>query len=143
MRYIGNAEEAQEALNDGFLKILQNLPQYDSSRSGFYTWMSRIMIHTAIDFIRKRKSLKFVAVQAIEDAEEQSIDDLPDVYTAQDLVYFINQLPQITKLVFNLYTIEGYSHQEIAAFLHITESTSRWHLTEARKRLRKIINENA
>jgi RNA polymerase sigma-70 factor (ECF subfamily) len=45
--------------------------------------------------------------------------------------------------VFNLYTIEGYSHQEIAAFLHITESTSRWHLTEARKRLRKIINENA
>lgn len=142
MRYIGNTEEALEVLNDGYLKIFQNLDKYNESLSSPYTWMSRIMINTAIDFIRKKKTLKFSPVHELQAENEHTIDDLPDTYTVQELVHFINQLPQTTKLVFNLYVLEGYTHEEIACFLGITNSTSRWHVTEARKRLREIIKEN-
>jgi RNA polymerase sigma-70 factor (ECF subfamily) len=100
------------------------------------------MINAAIDFIRKKKALKFIPVQELQTESEQFVDDIPDEYTVQQLIYFINQLPQTTKLVFNLYTVEGYSHEEIAAFLKISNSTNRWHLSEARKQLREIIKKN-
>lgn len=100
------------------------------------------MINTAIDHLRKKKTLKFLPVEELDKDFEQSVDDLPDAYSAQELVYFINQLPETTKLVFNLYTIEGYTHEEIADFLKITNSTSRWHLTEAKKRLREMLKKN-
>jgi RNA polymerase sigma-70 factor (ECF subfamily) len=142
MRYIGNKEEALEVLNDGFLKVFQNLHKYNESLSSLYTWISRIMINAAIDFIRKKKALKFIPVEELQAEYDHPVDDIPDDYTVQQLVYFINQLPQTTKLVFNLHTIEGYSHEEIAAFLKISNSTSRWHLSEARKQLREIIKKN-
>jgi RNA polymerase sigma-70 factor (ECF subfamily) len=143
MRYIGNKEEALEVLNDGFLKVFLNLGKYDESLSSLYTWMSRIMINAAIDFMRKKKALKFIPVQELETQLDQPVDDLPDKYTVQQLVHYINQLPPTTKLVFNLHTIEGYSHEEIAGFLKITNSTSRWHLADGRKKLREIITKNA
>jgi RNA polymerase sigma-70 factor (ECF subfamily) len=142
MRYIGNKEEALEVLNDGYLKVFQNLHKYNESLSSLYTWISRIMINAAIDFIRRKKALKFIPVHELQTDYEQTVDDIPDEYTVQQLVYFINQLPQTTKLVFNLYTVEGYSHEEIAAFLKISNSTSRWHLSEAKKQLREIIKKN-
>jgi RNA polymerase sigma-70 factor (ECF subfamily) len=142
MRYVGNKEEAIEVLNDGFLKVFQNLHKYNESLSSLYTWISRIMINAAIDFIRKKKTLKFIPVQELSDEFDQPVDDIPDEHTVQQLVHYINQLPQTTKLVFNLYTVEGYSHEEIAAFLKISNSTSRWHLSEARRQLREIIKKN-
>ena len=142
MRYLGDEQEAMEVLNDGYLKIFHNLHKFDNSKSSLYTWMSRIMINTAIDFIRKKKTLKFLPTQDIEGDSEPFIDDIADEYSARELVLLINQLPQTTKVVFNLYTIEGYSHDEIAKFLNITSSTSRWHLTEAKKRLRDLIKRN-
>jgi RNA polymerase sigma-70 factor (ECF subfamily) len=142
MRYVGNKEETLEVVNDGFLKVFQNLHKYNDNLSGFNTWINRIMINAAIDFIRKKKALKFLPVEELHELHEQPVDDIPDKYTAQQIVYFINQLPQTTKLVFNLYTIEGYSHEEIAAFLKISNSTSRWHLSDARKQLREIIKKN-
>ena len=142
MRYMGDEHEAMEVLNDGYLKIFQNLQKFDISKSSFYTWISRIMINTAVDSIRKKKTLKFIHVQEIELGNEPFVDDIPDKYNVSDLVLLINRLPQTTKVVFNLYTIEGYSHDEIAKFLKITSSTSRWHLTEAKKRLRDLIKGN-
>jgi RNA polymerase sigma-70 factor (ECF subfamily) len=142
MRYITNKEEALEVLNDGYLKIFQNIKKFNENLSTLYTWMSRIMINTAIDFIRRKKTLKFTPVHELQAENEDTIDDIPDIYTEQQLVHFINQLPQTTKLVFNLYVVEGYTHEEIAGFLDITNSTSRWHVTEAKKRLRDIIKEN-
>ena len=143
IRYLGNKEDALEALNDGFLKVFQNLDKYNENLSSLSTWITRIMINVAIDFIRKKKALKFLPVEGMEEEYDQAFDEIPDKYTVQQLVHFINQLPQTTKVVFNLYTIEGYSHEEIAAFLKISNSTSRWHLSEARKQLREIIKKNA
>jgi RNA polymerase sigma-70 factor (ECF subfamily) len=142
IRYIGEEQQALEVLNDGYLKIFQNLYKFDNTQSNLNTWTSKIMVNTAIDFIRKKKSLKFIPAQELENESEIFINDIADEYNAQELMGFINQLPQTTKLVFNLYIIEGYTHEEIAAFLKITSSTSRWHLTEAKKRLRNLIKKN-
>lgn len=139
IRYLNQREEALEALNDGFLKIFQHIGTYDHTRSALITWMSRIMVHTAIDALRRKKTLHYVPVEETTGEGEPYSDELPDRYTAEELLFYIHQLPEQTKLVFNLYTIEGYSHEEIASFLGISGSTSRWHVTEARKRLQKMI----
>jgi RNA polymerase sigma-70 factor (ECF subfamily) len=140
VRYIQQREEALEALNDGYLKIFQHIATYDPARSALITWMSRIMIHTAIDCLRRKKSWHYIPVEETIVEEEIYSDDLPDRYSAEELLFYIHQLPEQTKLVFNLYTIEGYSHEEVAGFLGISASTSRWHVTEARKRLQKMIH---
>ena len=140
VRYIQQREEALEALNDGYLKIFQHIATYDPARSALITWMSRIMIHTAIDCLRRKKSWHYIPVEETIVEEETYSDDLPDRYSAEELLFYIHQLPEQTKLVFNLYTIEGYSHEEVAGFLGISASTSRWHVTEARKRLQKMIH---
>jgi RNA polymerase sigma-70 factor (ECF subfamily) len=142
MRYLGNEHEAMEVLQDGYLKIFQNLSRFDPSKSSLYTWMTRIIINASIDAIRKKQTLKFIPCQELESESELYINDIPDDYSANDLVLLINQLPQTTKLVFNLYIIEGYTHDEIATFLKISSSTSRWHLAEAKKRLRDLIKKN-
>ena len=142
MRYMGDEQEAMEVLNDGYLKIFQNLHKFDNAKSSLYTWMSRIMINTAIDSIRKKNTLKFIQVHELEQESDPGIDDIPDQFSAGDLLLLINQLPHTTKVVFNLYTIEGFSHDEISKFLNITSSTSRWHLTEAKKRLRDLIKKH-
>lgn len=139
LRYIVNEEEAMEVMNDGYLKIFKNISNYNPSLSGLYTWMSRIMIHTAIDFIRKKKALKYIQMENLVEEDRQPAAEILDHYNEQELLLFINQLPQTTRIVFNLHTIEDFSHKEIAAYLNITESTSRWHLTQARKSLRKIV----
>jgi RNA polymerase sigma factor (sigma-70 family) len=141
MRYLGNKDEALEVVNDGYLKIFKNLSKYDEQFASLYTWMSRIMINTAIDAIRKNKQLNFSNVDSLENVVETPLE-VPDEYTVQQLVHFINQLPATTRLVFNLHTVEGYSHEEISKFLNITSSTSRWHLSEARKQLRDIIKKH-
>jgi RNA polymerase sigma-70 factor (ECF subfamily) len=139
IRYIGNEAEAMEVMNDGYLKIFKNIPKYDPSLSGLYTWMSRIMINTAIDFIRKQTALKYIPMEDLGEEDSQSADEILDQYNEQELLLIINRLPATTRIVFNLHIIEDFSHKEIATYLTITESTSRWHLTEARKRLRKIV----
>lgn len=142
MRYMGNEQEAMEVLNDGYLKIFKNLQQYDSLKSNLQTWMRRIMVNTAIDAIRKNQNLKFIVAQELENNSEPFTDDITNEYRVKDLLLLINQLPQTTKIVFNLYIIEGYSHNEISKLLTITNLASRWHLSEARKRLRELIKQN-
>jgi len=141
-RYIDNKEEAIEVLNDGYLKVFKHIDTYKKELSSLNTWMSRIMVNTCIDYLRKRKALKYVSIEEVTEGSDTKIEHLLDDYTSQELISFINQLPRTTRVVFNLYVVEGYSHEEIASFLNISSSTSRWHLTEAKKRLRQIIKEN-
>ena len=141
-RYIDNKEEAIEVLNDGYLKVFKHIDTYKKELSALNTWMSRIMVNTCIDYLRKRKALKYVSIEEVTEGSDTKIEHLLDDYTSQELISFINQLPRTTRVVFNLYVVEGYSHEEIASFLNISSSTSRWHLTEAKKRLRQIIKEN-
>ncbi|MGZ3872874.1 MAG: RNA polymerase sigma factor [Mucilaginibacter sp.] len=138
-RYLKSDDLAKEALNTGFLKIFRNIGTFDIQKGELRTWIKTIMVRTCIDL--NRKELKFAAEQANDDAADE-VFILPAVLQklyAEDLVISIRKLPAATRLVFNLYVVDGYSHKEISEQLNISESTSRWHLTEAKKQLRALL----
>ena len=138
-RYLRSNELAQDALNEGFLKVFQNIKSFDAKKGDLGGWICTVMIRTAID--NSRKELKFSTISyAGQDTDEYFID--PNVLTklyAEDLLRYTRQLPNATRVIFNLAVIDGYSHKEIGAQLQITESTSRWHLAEAKKKLRLLL----
>jgi RNA polymerase sigma factor (sigma-70 family) len=138
VRYTTNQSDAMEVLNDGFLKIFRSIHTYDERKAAVYTWMRTIMINTALDFLRKRRIVYASNLSAaVESASIEST--VIEKMEADELLALIKKLPQATQLVFNLHTVEGYSHSEIAGLLRISEGTSRWHLSEARKQLRESI----
>lgn len=141
LRYTQNREDAIELLHDGFLKIFKNLAQYDSAKAGLFAWMKKIVLHTVIDHLR-RKKMFFVEMQP-QHMEEEDLDNATmEKMNAEHLLLLIRNLPRATQLVFNLYSAEGYSHTEIAGMLNISESTSRWHLSEARKTMKAQLLSN-
>lgn len=138
-RYLKVDDLAKDALNAGFLKVFQNIGSFDPKKGNLHTWVKTIMVRTCIDL--NRKELKFITNARTEEIEDVFILPvaLQKLY-AEDLVKTIQQLPAATRLVFNLYEVDGYSHKEISEQLNIGESTSRWHLTEAKKQLRALLN---
>jgi len=128
-------ENALEIVNDSFIKVFNQINKYDSSFP-FRTWLGKIVVNTSIDRFRKNnRNLN---------AEEETIlvpDDAPGIITqltAQDILKLLNLLPDIQRLVFNLFEIDGYNHEEISSILKIPENTSRVYLTRAKKRLREL-----
>jgi len=138
IRYINNQQDAMQVLNDGFLKVFKNIGMYNPYQAGFYTWIRKIMINTAIDFLRKRP---ITYTTDFSDFKEEPIieNNVVQKMNADDLLSNIQQLPPATQVVFNLYTVEGFNHREIGEMLTISEGTSKWHLSEARKLLKKLI----
>ncbi|MEO8720146.1 MAG: RNA polymerase sigma factor [Ginsengibacter sp.] len=137
-RYISNEQDAMQILNDGFLKIFKNIQLYNNAKAGIYTWMSRIMINTAIDFLRKRP-IAYVSDFSSTEEESAVENNIVQKINADALLSLIRQLPIATQLVFNLYTIDGFNHREISKMLKISEGTSRWHISDARRQLKKLI----
>jgi len=139
-RYLRTKDLAQEALNEGFLKVFQNIKTFDANKGDLGGWICIIIIRTAIDY--NRKELRF-STEAYDDQDTDEYFIDPEVLNklyAEDLLKNIQQLPDATRVIFNLSVIDGYSHKEISDQLHITESTSRWHLSEAKKKLRALLN---
>jgi RNA polymerase sigma factor (sigma-70 family) len=135
LRYAHNRDEAAEILNDGFLKVFTNISKLDTQQQ-FKPWFRRIIINTAIDNYRKNfKHYNHLDEEMVDDEvlDASLINDLE----INDLMKLLNELPENYRLTFNLYEIEGYSHQEIAQMLGIAEGTSRSNLTRARNILRK------
>ena len=136
--YAKNEEDAVEILQDGFLKIFQQTDRFDSGKSSLYTWMRTIMIRTAIDALRKKNRTQ----ETVE--WKETYDPFIDAeaiqqMSAQQVAYLLQSLPETTRTVFNLYITEGYSHKEIGELLTISEGTSKWHLSEARKYLINLL----
>jgi RNA polymerase sigma factor (sigma-70 family) len=135
LRYAHNRDEAAEIMNDGFLKVFNNINKYDDKQP-FKPWFRRILINAAIDHYRKN-------ARHYHHLDEQAVDseivdiELINKLDIQDLMKLLNDLPENYRITFNLYEIEGYSHQEIAKMLDIAEGTSRSNLTRARNLLRK------
>ena len=130
--YTRNNQDSIEVLQDSFLKIFQNIHLYDSEKSTLYTWMRTIVVRTSIDFLRKGKN----SIQSIEWEEQH--DPMIEAealhrMTADQILNMLKQLPETTRVVFNLFITEGYTHKEIGELLKISEGTSKWHLSEARK----------
>ncbi len=134
----GNESGAQEVLNDSFYKIFTKLDQY-SFQGAFEGWIRRIVINTLMDHLRKniKNDHLFKEVQA-EDAyvKSESVEKM----SYKELLEIIQTLPDLQRAVFNLFVFESYSHKEIGTLLGINESNSRWHLNDARRRLKEKIN---
>jgi RNA polymerase sigma-70 factor (ECF subfamily) len=140
LRYAKDATEAEDNLQDGFIKVFANLKNFrhDGSLEG---WIRRIMINVSLEKLRKQHLLYPVEDVAIYDSVNFSDDVLAKI-AADDLMKLIQQLPPRYRMVFNLYVIEGFSHQEIAQEMSITQGTSKSNLARARDILKKKIQEN-
>jgi RNA polymerase sigma factor (sigma-70 family) len=143
MRYTRNQHDAIEVLHNGFLKVYKNIQRFDASKASLYTWIRTIVIHTAIDFIRQ-KSRWYIPQSEIEKADNTGIEaEAVDRMSSQELLKLVQELPPATQTVFNLYVVEGYTHKEIGELLDISDGTSKWHLSEARRQLQKLVLKHA
>lgn len=135
-RYATHPHEALTILNDAFLKVFRSIHQYREEKGKMNAWVKTIVINTAIDFTRRQKKEAYII--HIDQIHEQGDEDLLLSYRwkREELLHHFNKLPSVTKIVINLFAFDGYTHKDIAELLNITETTSRWHLAEARKRLR-------
>ena len=140
LQYSGNDEEARDILQDGYIKIFENLINYKYEGS-FEGWMRRIIVNTALEKYRSRHNL--YRVDDIDLIPEPDADPDNEDYSgleAVDLLDIIRELPPKYRMVFNLYAIEGYMHKEISQFLKISEGTSKSNLSRARLILQKKVN---
>lgn len=138
LRYSLNRDDALEVTNDAFIKVFNSIKSYNSTKP-FKAWLRTVIINTAID--RRRKDLKHQQHANLDDAagighQATAVENL----NAQDILKIMEQLPPVQVTVFNLYEIDGYSHDEIAQMLSLSASSSRVYLTRAKERLRSIIN---
>lgn len=137
-RYCHSREQAQDVLQDSFVKIFSNLNTYNGSGS-LKGWMTRIVINTAIKNNQKWDNRK-VDTEIENYDTEQHVDFLKDL-SLKELFNLLDKLPEGCKLVFNLYVVDGYSHAEIAEMLNITVGTSKSQLFRAKGLLCQYINE--
>ena len=139
LQYSGNNEEARDILQEGFIKIFENLVHFKYEGS-FEGWMRRITVNTALEKFRSKHNL--YRVDDIEllpefDAEPDNQDYAG--LEAADLLEIIRELPTKYRMVFNLYAIEGYSHNEIGKMINISEGTSKSNLSRARVILQRRV----
>lgn len=140
LRYMKSEMEAQDILQDSFIKIFKNIASYDSSRGSFEGWIRKITVNTALKELGKRKLN--VTSMSFEIIEHKSEDPwIINKLNADELLSFVRALPDAYRQVFNLSVIEGYSHREIGKMVGIEEGTSRSNLSRAKQILRKKISE--
>jgi len=145
LRYCRTRAEAEDVLQEGFVKIFSNLKNYKYQGS-FEGWLKRIVINTALNSYRD--NLKKGFMQNIDniydsDIHSQANENVFGKYAVDDLMKLIQELPDGYRAVFNLYAIEGFNHKEIADMLDITESTSKSQLSRARKYLQNKLAETS
>ncbi|MCF2489818.1 RNA polymerase sigma factor [Dyadobacter sp. CY347] len=138
LRYTRSREEAKEILNDGFFKVFTKLDTFDSSRS-FKTWLSRIMINTALDHYRQE--IRRDVFDDVEVADNVAIDETVISKLAhEELMELIQKLTPAYRVVFSLSVIDGYTHEEIADQLNISVGASKSNLSRAREKLREMLS---
>ncbi len=140
LQYSGNDEEARDILQEGFIKIFENLVNYKHEGS-FDGWMRRIMVNTALEKYRSKHMLH--RVDDIDQIPEPDAEPDNEDYAglqAVDLMMIIRDLPPKYRMVFNLFAIEGYSHKEISSMMNISEGTSKSNLSRARVILQRRVN---
>jgi RNA polymerase sigma-70 factor (ECF subfamily) len=138
LRYANNADDAQDLLQEGFIKVFRNLHRFRAEGS-FEGWIRRVFVNSSIEHFRK----KSVELSKVSDKEENTIEDNDisalDQLAERDIVRLIQDLSPGYRTVFNLYVVEGYSHKEIGDLLGISEGTSKSQLARARSILQKKV----
>ena len=135
-RYIDSEMQAEEVLNNGFLRAFQKVQQY-TFQGSFEGWLRKIVFHAVSDYVKQnvRYNEKVVLIEKDEYVHKDHADRL---YYNQ-LIQLVQTLPVATRTVFNMYVMEGYSHREIGKIVGISEGTSKWHLSEGRRILKDKI----
>ena len=135
-RYIDHDEQAEEVMNNGFLRAFQKVKQYNFQGS-FEGWLRKIVFHAVADYVKQNNNYasKMVFVEKDQCVEKDHADKL---YYDQ-LMKLVHALPEATRTVFNMYVMDGFTHREIGNLLGISEGTSKWHLSEGRKILKEKI----
>lgn len=139
LRYTARREEALEILHDGFMALFTHPERYDQSRP-FQPWFRRVLINLCINHFKKHQK---EIVETGLDYPVDSLDPSPGVLEEldySDLIRAIQKLPDAYRTVFNLFVIEGFSHEEIAEMLGIQTGTSKSNLARARMKLREMLN---
>ncbi len=139
-RYCSSTEDAEDAFQEGFVKIYAKLAEYKYEGS-FGGWLRRVMVNTVLDNMRKNKKHAF----------HEDVNELPNIsappqspldeMSAKELMGILEKLPDGYRVVFNMFAIEGYSHKEIGEKLNITESTSKSQFLRARTYIKKCLEE--
>lgn len=137
-RYLNDAEDAKDAMQDGFLKAFLNIETYEPTAT-FGAWLKRIIINQCLDVLKKR-SLDF-SNNAVETLQIIADDnwEFEDTITKTEIIEAISQLKEKHKIVVTLYLMEGYDHQEISEILNIPVKTSRTHLSRGKAQLRTLL----
>ena len=140
-RYARNTADAEDILQDAFIKVFDKMHQFKFEGS-FEGWIRKIVVNTALKKYTLTRYSKEISGYEVKDSDEGTLD--PSVYshlTQKDLMVLINNLPDGYRVVFNLYVIEGYQHDEIAEMLGIQPGTSRSQLVKARTMLQRQITQ--
>jgi len=140
MRYAKNTEQAEDVLQDGFVKVFTKLSNY-SGNGSLEGWIRKIIVNTALDEIRR--NVKFKDNVNVDDVDYKlKLDSyIVEGLAADDLMKIVNDLPDGYRVVFNMFAIEGYSHKEIAMQLNISENTSKSQYSRARSYLKVKLEE--
>jgi RNA polymerase sigma factor (sigma-70 family) len=139
LRYAGNRYEAAEIMNTGFFKALTNIGKYDTDKP-FKAWIGRIMMNTSVDYYRS--NLKAANTEDIENAEHIGHEaTIHSKLNYDELLKLVQQLPEAYRAVFNLFAIDGYTHDEIGEMLGINPGTSKSNLHKARHKLQQMISQ--
>jgi RNA polymerase sigma factor (sigma-70 family) len=140
LRYAGSTEEAEDILQEGFIKVFKKIGSYRGEGS-FEGWIRRIFVNTAIEQFRRKTYL-----QPITEREENSVEatylSVLDSLAEKDIVKLVQQLSPGYRTVFNMYVVEGYTHRQIAEALGISEGTSKSQLSRAKIILQELVKKH-
>jgi RNA polymerase sigma-70 factor (ECF subfamily) len=139
LRYAGNAEEAEDILQEGFIKVFKKLNSFRSEGS-FEGWVRRIFVNTAIEHFRRKRYLMPVTEKEENTIEGKYLSVLDDL-AARDIMALVQDLSPGYRTVFNLYVVEGYTHKEIADMMGISEGTSKSQLSRAKVILQDMVKQ--
>jgi len=139
LSYAKNREEAQDILHDGFIKVYKKFNKFDQTQN-IETWIRTVVVNTAIDHLRRAKKFREVGIDEQTVPIAHADDNVSETFKTKDLVEIINMLPTGAKTIFNLYTLEGYNHREIAQKLEISVGTSKSQFSRAKQLLQGLVN---
>lgn len=146
VRYLNDRDQAMEIVNDSFIKAFKKLEEFkfdenpEVAEKTFRSWLGKITVRTALDRLRANKSyLSFV--EEYDDVKDPAVE-VDGKLHAEEILKLLQELPALHRTVFNLYEIEGFSHEEVSVMLNIPSSSSRTYLTRAKSKLRELYKIN-
>jgi RNA polymerase sigma-70 factor (ECF subfamily) len=149
MRYAANREQAEDMVHEGFIRVFLNIGKF-RKESSLETWMTRVMVNSALDALRKEthnvlyRSAELVEENELEETNHEASDaynaDNEEQVSSEDIILLMQKLPAGYRAVLNMYALEDMSHKEIATQLGISEGTSKSQLAKARAFLKKLLD---